>query len=204
MHLRCSAGTRPVDHPRRPGPELLGELHAGRDDWSRRRHELPAGLRHARGTTAVLRHRHRRVSDCERTLQPGHEHADRPVLRHDRELAVTGGSVRAPLPARLPDGGRRRRPAGAPQRALGERELSVERLFQGGAPDDPCTDGNDGDLFNGDGNEPPPDLDYSSNTTWVWGHFVKDVTPAPFTSGGSGVLCEPQASFMPCVAVLVE
>ena len=76
--------------------------------------------------------------------------------------------------------------------------------WQGGAPDDPCDFGNDGDLFNGNGNEPPPDLDFSSNTTWVWGHFVKDVTPGPFTSGGSGVLCEPQASFMPCVAVLVE
>ena len=76
--------------------------------------------------------------------------------------------------------------------------------WQGGAPDDPYDFGNDGDLFNGNGNEPPPDLDFSSNTTWVWGHFVKDVTPAPFTTGGSGVLCEPQASFMPCVAVLVE
>lgn len=70
--------------------------------------------------------------------------------------------------------------------------------------DDPCSDGNDGDLYNGNGNEPPPDLDYSSNTRWVWGHFVKDVTPGPFTTGGSGVLCNPEASFQPCVAVLVE
>jgi len=76
--------------------------------------------------------------------------------------------------------------------------------WQGGAPDDPCSDGNDGDLTNGNGNEPPPDIDYSKNTTWVWGHFVNDVQPSPFTTGGSGVLCEPQASFMPCVAVLVE
>ena len=36
------------------------------------------------------------------------------------------------------------------------------------------------------------------------GDFVKDVTPAPFTTGGSGVLCNPEASFQPCVAVLVE
>lgn len=73
-----------------------------------------------------------------------------------------------------------------------------------GAPEDPCDQGNDGDLFNGTGNEPPPDLDYSKNTTWAWGHFVKDVTPNPFTTGGSGVLCNPEASFQPCVAVLVE
>jgi hypothetical protein len=70
--------------------------------------------------------------------------------------------------------------------------------------EDPCADGNDGDPANGNGNEPPPDLDRSKNTRWVWGHFVKDVTPAPFTIGGSGVLCNPEASFQPCVAVLVE
>jgi hypothetical protein len=76
--------------------------------------------------------------------------------------------------------------------------------WQGGAPDDPCTSGNDGNLTNGNGNEPPPDLDYSKNTTWAWGHFVKDVQPAPFTTGGSGIICNPQTSFQPCVAVLVE
>ena len=76
--------------------------------------------------------------------------------------------------------------------------------WQGGSPDDPCDEGNDGDLLNGNGNEPPPDIDFSRNTTWAWGHFVKDVTPAPFTTGGSGVLCNPEASFQPCVAVLVE
>ena len=76
--------------------------------------------------------------------------------------------------------------------------------WQGGAPQDPCDDGNDGDLSNGTGNEPPPDLDYSKNTTWAWGHFVKDVTPPPFSTGGSGVLCNPEASFQPCVPVLVE
>jgi hypothetical protein len=70
--------------------------------------------------------------------------------------------------------------------------------------EDPCAEGSDGDLANGNGNEPPPDLDRSRNTRWVWGHFVKDVTPAPFTTGGSGVLCNPEASFQPCVAVLVE
>lgn len=76
--------------------------------------------------------------------------------------------------------------------------------WQGGGPDDPCSEGNDGDLTNGNGNEPPPDLDFSRNTTWVWGHFVNDVQPSPFTTGGSGVLCNPGASFQPCVAVLVE
>jgi hypothetical protein len=76
--------------------------------------------------------------------------------------------------------------------------------WQGGAPDDPCDEGNDGDLMNGNGNEPPPDIDFSRNTTWAWGHFVKDVTPAPFSTGGSGVICNPEASFQPCVAILVE
>ncbi|HSI98687.1 MAG TPA: Tad domain-containing protein [Gaiellaceae bacterium] len=70
--------------------------------------------------------------------------------------------------------------------------------------EDPCSDGNDGDLLNGNGNEPPPDIDLSINTRWAWGHFVHNVAPAPFTSGGSGELCRPQASFQPCVAVLVE
>jgi hypothetical protein len=76
--------------------------------------------------------------------------------------------------------------------------------WQGGGPEDPCGSGNDGDLTNGNGNEPPPDLDFSRNTTWVWGHFVKDVQPNPFSTGTSGVLCNPEASFQPCVAVLVE
>jgi hypothetical protein len=76
--------------------------------------------------------------------------------------------------------------------------------WQGGRPDDPCAEGNDGDLTNGNGNEPPPDIDFGRNTTWAWGHFVKDVTPGPFTTGGSGILCNPESSFQPCVAVLVE
>jgi hypothetical protein len=76
--------------------------------------------------------------------------------------------------------------------------------WQGGSPDDPCTTGNDGDPYNGTGNEPPPDLDMSRNTTWAWGHFVKDVTPPPFSTGGSGILCNPESSFQPCVPVLVE
>jgi Putative Flp pilus-assembly TadE/G-like len=75
--------------------------------------------------------------------------------------------------------------------------------FQGGFSD-PCTTGNDGNLLNGNGSEPPPDLDYSGNTFYIWGHFVKDVVPAAVTSGTTGVLCKPLISFMPCVAVLVE
>jgi len=74
--------------------------------------------------------------------------------------------------------------------------------WKGGGPEDPCDDGSLMEV--GAGNEPPPDIDMSRNTGWVWGHFVKDVTPAPFTTGGSGVLCNPEASFQPCVAVLVE
>jgi Putative Flp pilus-assembly TadE/G-like len=76
--------------------------------------------------------------------------------------------------------------------------------WKGGAPEDPCTTGNDGDLTNGTGNEPPPDLDMSRNTRWVWGHFVKDVAPNPQTTGGSGFLCNPVTTFDPCVPVLVE
>jgi hypothetical protein len=76
--------------------------------------------------------------------------------------------------------------------------------WQGGAPDDPCDDGINSLEYEFTGNEPPPDLNYSKNTTWAWGHFVKAVVPNPFTTGGSGVLCNPEASFQPCVAVLVE
>jgi Putative Flp pilus-assembly TadE/G-like len=75
-------------------------------------------------------------------------------------------------------------------------------VWKGGGPEDPCDEGNG--LEVGAGNDPPPNIDMSRNTGWVWGHFVKDVTPAPFTTGGSGVLCNPEASFQPCVAVLVE
>jgi hypothetical protein len=78
----------------------------------------------------------------------------------------------------------------------------VSGKWKGGAPEDPCSDGNG--MAPGAGNDPPSDIDMSKNTRWVWGHFVKDVTPAPFTTGGSGVLCNPEASFQPCVAVLVE
>ena len=31
-----------------------------------------------------------------------------------------------------------------------------------------------------------PDLDYSANTFYIWGHFVKDVVPAASTSGTTG------------------
>ena len=57
---------------------------------------------------------------------------------------------------------------------------------------------------NGTGNEPPPDLDMSRNTRWVWGHFVKDVAPSAAHDRRLGLLCNPEASFQPCVAVLVE
>jgi hypothetical protein len=83
----------------------------------------------------------------------------------------------------------------------GYGEVSAGK-WKGGGPEDPCNKGNG--LSVGAGNDPPPDIDMSRNTGWVWGHFVKDVTPAPFTTGGSGVLCNPDASFQPCVAVLVE
>jgi hypothetical protein len=79
---------------------------------------------------------------------------------------------------------------------------TISGHWKNGAPEDPCDDGNGVSV--GAGNTPPPDIDMSRNTRWVWGHFVKDVTPAPFTTGGSGVLCNPEASFQPCVAVLVE
>jgi hypothetical protein len=79
---------------------------------------------------------------------------------------------------------------------------TISGRWKGGAPEDPCSDGSG--LAVGAGNTPPPDIDMSRNTRWVWGHFVKDVTPAPFTTGGSGTLCNPEASFQPCVAVLVE
>lgn len=79
---------------------------------------------------------------------------------------------------------------------------TINGSWKGGAPDDPCDEGSGMSI--GAGNEPPPDIDMSRNTRWVWGHFVKDVTPAPFTTGGSGALCNPEASFQPCVAVLVE
>ena len=76
--------------------------------------------------------------------------------------------------------------------------------FQGGQPEDPCTDGNDGNLYNGNGNEPPPDLDTSTSGAVVWGHYIKDVAPSSNTTGGSGIICKPLVSFQPCVAVLVE
>lgn len=75
--------------------------------------------------------------------------------------------------------------------------------WKGGAPEDPCDGGSNSGIV-GSGNVPPPDIDMSRNTRWVWGHFVNDVVPAPFSTGGSGALCNPEASFQPCVAVLVE
>jgi hypothetical protein len=77
--------------------------------------------------------------------------------------------------------------------------------WQGGAPEDPCSDGNSGALDGlpyGVGNEPPPDLNLGANQTWVWGHFLTPVFP---TAGGtpSGRLCDPAAG-KPCVVSLVE
>jgi len=77
--------------------------------------------------------------------------------------------------------------------------------WQGGAPEDPCTQGNVGALDGyplGVGNEPPPDLNLGKNQTWVWGHFLTPVFPS---SGGtpSGRLCDPAAG-RPCLVVLVE
>jgi hypothetical protein len=68
--------------------------------------------------------------------------------------------------------------------------------------DDPCTGGNSSGQV-GAGNLPPPDLDYSSNTTYVWGHYVKEVEPNP-NATPSGKPCEAQVNFDPCVPVLVE
>jgi hypothetical protein len=74
--------------------------------------------------------------------------------------------------------------------------------WKGGKPEDPCNEGNG--LAPAAGNTPPPDIDMSRNTRWVWGHFVKDVVPSGQTTGGSGELCDPTSSFDPCVAILVE
>ena len=68
--------------------------------------------------------------------------------------------------------------------------------------EDPCSDGASSPGYQWAGNDPPPDLNTSSNTTVIWGHFIKDVPGG--ASGGTGVLCQPQLSFNPCVPVLVE
>jgi hypothetical protein len=76
--------------------------------------------------------------------------------------------------------------------------------FQGGGPEDPCSDGNDS-TEPGAGNNPPPDLDTvggNSSGAAVWGHFVKGVVQSGATQGGNGPCNE--ASLNPCVAVLVE
>jgi len=80
--------------------------------------------------------------------------------------------------------------------------------WQGGGPEDPCDDGNNGDLYDGTGNEPPPDLNTGSGNTSgtvVWGHFLKLVVPASSSTGGTGNPCQSSSvSFQPCVPVLVE
>jgi hypothetical protein len=54
------------------------------------------------------------------------------------------------------------------------------------------------------GNDAPSDLLILPGGDYIWGHFVNAVIPAPFTTGGNNVLCQPLVSFLPCVAVLVE
>ena len=78
-------------------------------------------------------------------------------------------------------------------RVSGNNVLTIE---------DPCTDGDNGNLYDGTGREPPPDLIMNGPNVIAWGHFVKSVTPKNAT--GSGVLCQPLVSFNPCVYVLVE
>ena len=68
--------------------------------------------------------------------------------------------------------------------------------------EDPCSDGASSPIYQWAGNDPPPDLDLSRNTTVIWGHFVKDAPGG--ATGGTGVICQPQLSFNPCVPVLVE
>jgi hypothetical protein len=85
----------------------------------------------------------------------------------------------------------------------GYGRISGGQLQGGPGGDDPCNGGN-GSGAVGAGNLPPADLDYSSNTTYIWGHYVKAVVPNPFSTGGSGVICKPATSFQPCVPVLVE
>jgi hypothetical protein len=69
--------------------------------------------------------------------------------------------------------------------------------------DDPCDDGNNGNLFDGTGNEPPPDLNQSKPGTYIWGHFISNVDLSANVTP-SERLCAPLVSTMPCVAVLVE
>lgn len=68
--------------------------------------------------------------------------------------------------------------------------------------EDPCSDGASSPVYQWAGNDPPPDLDLSRNTTVLWGHFIKDVPGGAF--GGTHNPCQPELSFNPCVPVLVE
>jgi Putative Flp pilus-assembly TadE/G-like len=71
--------------------------------------------------------------------------------------------------------------------------------WQGGQPEDPCTDGG-GDPSPGAGRKTPPDIDMSGNGVIVWGHFVKVVTPR---GRATGVICKPN-EFQPCTPTLVQ
>ncbi len=53
------------------------------------------------------------------------------------------------------------------------------------------------------GGAPPTDLDLSGGNNFFWGHILNYTVPSP-TATPSGVLCNPGASFQPCIAILVE
>lgn len=70
--------------------------------------------------------------------------------------------------------------------------------------DDPCDDGAGGGTsdYNLAGNDPPPDISGTPGQRVIWGHFIKDAPAGAL--GGTGVICQPQLTFNPCVPVLVE
>ena len=69
--------------------------------------------------------------------------------------------------------------------------------------DDPCSDGAaSNSIYQYAGNDPPPDINGRPGDRVLWGHFIKDVPGGAF--GGTGIVCQPQLSFNPCVPVLVE
>jgi len=68
--------------------------------------------------------------------------------------------------------------------------------------DDPCDDGINSPDYAYTGNEPPPDINGTPGQRVIWGHFIKDAPGG--ATGGTGVICEPQLSFNPCVPILVE
>ena len=88
----------------------------------------------------------------------------------------------------------------------GYGRLNGSGSFQGGGPDDPCSDGSDSPVYAYAGNDPPPDLNTTGGGAGgvvVWGHFIKSVAQGGGTLGGTGVRCV-ENDLDPCVAVLVE